>query len=169
MLPPVAKKNKDPVEAKEKNIHVTYLGTGCIFTQNIDDIKDSDGYSEDALPDFTGSGYSTVKGFTDRIMHLMDNVLNVRIRMPIVGYDHPRNFITKIKSYSKIVNIQNSMTVLPELLPIMLNMIEKNETGTINLTNPGTISHNEIMELFKKYVDKDLEYKNFTIKNKILY
>ena len=55
------------------------------------------------------------------------------------------------------------MTVLPELLPIMLNMIENNEIGTINLTNPGTISHNEIMELFKKYVDKDLEYNNFTI------
>lgn len=156
---------------KERHIHLTYLGTGCIFTQEPDQIKNSLGYSEDSLPDFTGSGYSTVKGFTDRLMHLCEsNTLNVRIRMPIVGYDHTRNFITKIKSYKKVIDVQNSMTVLPELLPIMIDLAKNKHTGTINLTNPGTISHNQILSLYKQYVDKNFTWENFTLEeqNKIL-
>ena len=149
---------------KTQHIHFTYLGTGCIFTQNPDDIDSSNGYTEASLPDFTGSGYSTVKGFTDRLMHLCEsNTLNVRIRMPIVGYDNPRNFITKIKSYAKVIDIQNSMTVLPELLPIMLDLAKNKHTGTINLTNPGTISHNEILTMYKKYVDNDFSWENFSL------
>jgi hypothetical protein len=83
--------------------------------------------------------------------------------MLIVGYDNPRNFITKIKTYKKVVNIQNSMTVLPELLPIMLDMAKNKHTGTINLTNPGTISHNEILEMYKQYVDNSFTWENFTL------
>ena len=83
--------------------------------------------------------------------------------MPIIGEDHPRNFITKITKYDKICSIPNSMTVLPELLPIVLDMMISNTIGTINLTNPGTISHNEILDLYKKYVDPEFTWKNFTI------
>ena len=36
-------------------------------------------------------------------------------------------------------------------------------TGIMNYTNPGAISHNEIMELYKSYVDPELTWKNFTI------
>lgn len=144
------------------NIHLTYLGTGCIFTDK--NPEETDGYEEDSLPNFFGSGYSTVKGFTDRLMHMFDNnILNVRIRMPIVGYDNSRNFITKICTYKKVVNIQNSMTVLPELLPVMINMAKNKEYGTINLTNPGTISHNEILDMYIKYVDSSFTYENFTL------
>ena len=46
----------------------------------------------------------------------------------------------------------------------------KGETGTLNLTNPGTITHNEILELYKKYVDPTFTWRNFTIEeqNQIL-
>ena len=147
---------------KEFGVHLTYLGTGCIFSQDPNVIADSNGYNEESLPDFFGSGYSTVKGFTDRLMHQLD-VLNIRIRMPIVGYHNPRNFITKITQYTKVVNVQNSMTVLPDLLPVMIDLATKRHIGTVNLTNPGTISHNEILDLYKEHVDWGFEYSNFTI------
>ena len=90
---------------QEKNIHYTYLGTGCIF--KFDDNYPS-GFVEESLPNFFGSSYSTVKGFTDRLMHFFDkNVLNLRIRMPITGEMNPRNFITKITTYDKICSIPN--------------------------------------------------------------
>ena len=49
-------------------------------------------------------------------------------------------------------------------------MMENKTTGTVNLTNPGLVSHNEILEMYKEYVDKDFEWKNFSIEeqNKIL-
>lgn len=145
---------------KKYNIHFTYLGTGCIFTYD----EENKIFTEEDKPNFFGSGYSTVKGFTDRLMHFFeDSVLNLRIRMPIIGKHHPRNFITKITTYEKICSISNSMTVLDELIPVMIDMAIKGVTGTINLTNPGVISHNEILEMYKKYVDPTKEWQNFTV------
>lgn len=151
---------------KEKNIHLTYLGTGCIFKYDEEHPyeKEENGFTEDSKPNFFGSSYSIVKGFTDRIMKLYENdVLNLRIRMPITDIKNTRNFITKITNYKKICSISNSMTVLPELLPCVLIMMFKHITGTINLTNPGLISHNEILEMYKKYKDPSFTYENFSI------
>jgi dTDP-4-dehydrorhamnose reductase len=142
------------------SIHFTYLGTGCIFSE---DDPPSKAYREDDRPNFFGSSYSIVKGFTDRLMHHYPNTLNVRIRMPITSDMSSRNFITKITSYSKICSIPNSMTVLPSLLPIMADMMKEKRTGTINLVNPGIISHNEILEMYKELVDPSFTWQNFTI------
>lgn len=144
--------------AQKHGIHLTYIGTGCIFYG-----YPEKGYTEDDKPDFFGSSYSVVKGCTDRVMHFFDNsVLNVRIRMPITTEPHPRNFITKIMSYQKICSIPNSMTVLPHLMPYLVDMIKKGTTGTINLVNPGLISHNEILEMVKEIVDPSFTWENFS-------
>ena len=82
----------------KKNIHFTYLGTGCIFKYDEDHPfgEEVNGFTEKSLPNFFGSSYSIVKGFTDRIMKFYENnVLNLRIRMPITGEFNARNFITK--------------------------------------------------------------------------
>ena len=110
---------------KEQGIHYTYLGTGCIFKFDEEHPfgKEENGFTEDSLPNFFGSGYSVVKGYTDQLMHFFgDSVLNLRIRMPITGQVNPRNFITKITTYENICSIPNSMTVLPELLPKVLDI-----------------------------------------------
>lgn len=101
----------------QKGIHFTYLGTGCIF-----DGEDHT-FLEDDLPNYFGSSYSIVKGFTDRLMHLFPDTLNLRIRMPISADNHPRNFITKITGYKKICSIPNSMTVLSDFYPIFYKLI----------------------------------------------
>ena len=115
-----------------KEIHLTYLGTGCIFDFDKTHPLGGNGFTEECKPNFFGSGYSIVKGFTDQMMHLYPNVLNLRIRMPISDVPNPRNFITKITKYDKICSISNSMSVLPDLLPIMLDLASNNKTGTFN-------------------------------------
>jgi dTDP-glucose 4,6-dehydratase len=147
------------------NIHYTYLGTGCIFNYDDEHIfeQEINGFIESSLPNFFGSSYSIVKGYTDRIMHLFPKVLNLRIRMPINDEENERNFITKIVNYKKICSIANSMSVLPELIPIMIDMIKNNITGTINLTNPGLITHNEILTMYKEIVDLNFVWGNFSL------
>jgi 3,5-epimerase/4-reductase len=149
---------------RKRKIHYTYLGTGCIFKYDDEHPygEEINGFTEEDLPNFFGSSYSIVKGYTDRIMNLYDNVLNLRIRMPITNEKNPRNFITKITSYEKICSVPNSMTVLPELLPMVLDMMKTQITGTINLTNPGLISHNEILEMYKEIVDPSFTWMNFS-------
>ena len=58
-----------------------------------------------------------------------DCVLNLRIRMPITGEENGRNFITKIATYEKVCSVPNSMTVLPELLPLVVDMMTKRITN----------------------------------------
>ena len=154
-------------------IHYTYLGTGCIFEYDKEHPygEEVNGFREESLPNFTGSSYSIVKGFTDRLLHgFEENVLNLRIRMPITDENNPRNFITKITNYEKICSIPNSMTVLPDFYPIMLDLMKRRETGTLNLTNPGLISHNQILEMYREIVNPDFTWKNFSVEeqNEIL-
>jgi 3,5-epimerase/4-reductase len=91
------------------------------------------------------------------------NALILRIRMPVSSDKSIRNFITKITTYEKICSIPNSMTILDELLPISVEMMKNQETGCFNFTNPGVISHNEILEMYKEIVDPTFTWKNMTI------
>jgi len=154
---------------RDKGIHMTYIGTGCIFN-SIDTQGElvvggmhGHGYTENDLPDFFGSSYSIVKGFTDRIMDRMPECLNLRIRMPITGCVNDRNFITKIVGYQKICSVDNSMTVLDDLLPIVIDMMDDLETGTYNLVNPGIINHNQILEMYKNIVDNGFSWQNMNL------
>ncbi|KAK9867293.1 hypothetical protein WJX84_002945 [Apatococcus fuscideae] len=147
------------------NIHLTTYATGCIFHYDVSFPEGSGkGFTELDTPNFTGSYYSHTKAMVENLLKEYPNVLVLRVRMPIVAdLVYPRNFITKIIKYDKIVNIPNSMTVLPELLPMSIEMAKRNLTGIMNYTNPGCISHNEIMELYKQYIDPEFTWKNFNI------
>jgi dTDP-4-dehydrorhamnose reductase len=157
------------IKEGEYNIHFTYIGTGCIFEYKEDithvqkNPDDCYKFTESDKPNFFGSSYSIVKGYTDTYLSNLPNVLNIRIRMPISELNEPQNFITKISKYEKICSIPNSMTVLPTLLPYMVKLMERNYSGTVNMVNPGVISHNEVLEMYKEYVDPSFKWKNFTI------
>ena len=157
------------VLCKEKDIHFTYMGTGCIFEYDTEHTMGPDGvgYTEHSAPNFTRSSYSTMKGATDQIIHSLFSTtsLNLRIRMPITEHPHPRNFITKITTYDKICSMPNSMTVLPTLLPCILPLMDKRVVGTLNFTNPGVISHNEILALYRKHVDTNFTWENFSMED----
>jgi len=141
--------------------HLLYLGTGCIFNWDTR-IDTKHKIKEEDYPTFFGSSYSTVKGFTDNLVKLFPNVCNCRIRMPIVNYSHQRNFITKIVGYTKINNMPNSMTYLPEMIPIMIEMSREGAKGTYNMTNPGYISHSEILEEYREKVEPSHVYELVT-------
>ena len=55
---------------RSKQIHYTYLGTGCIFKFDAEHPfgEEVNGFKPSSLPNFFGSSYSIVKGFTDRLM-----------------------------------------------------------------------------------------------------
>ena len=49
------------------------------------------------------------------------------------------------------MNIPNSMTVLEEFVPMAVEGALRKLTGAYNWTNPGAISHNEVLELYRDY------------------
>ncbi|GJN08268.1 hypothetical protein PR202_ga26174 [Eleusine coracana subsp. coracana] len=134
---------------REKGLLMINYATGCIFEY---DAKHPEG---------SGIGFKE----EDTQLHwflLFQNQSHVR--MPISSdLCNPRNFITKIARYDKVVNIPNSMTILDELLPISIEMAKRDCRGIWNFTNPGVVSHNEILEMYKKYINPDFKWTNFTL------
>jgi len=154
-----------------RNIHMTNFATGCIYSYDEAHPIGGKTFTEDDAPNFTGSFYSLTKGLVERMVRdTYKNVLILRVRMPISDDLNPRNFITKISRYARVVNIPNSMTILHDLLPIGVKAAQRGLTGVYNYTNPGAISHNQILDLYKKYIDPNFTYVNFTEEeqNKIL-
>lgn len=96
-------------------------------------------------------------------MKYYTNCLILRLRMPVSDDLHPRNFVTKISKYERVVDIPNSNTILTDLLPASIVMAEHNDTGIYNFTNPGAISHNEVLSLFRDIIRPDFTWKNFTV------
>ena len=70
---------------------------------------------------------------------------------------------SSVKNYAKIVDIPNSMTVLDELLPYSIDMSLRQLSGVYNFTNPGVISHNQLLDLYRDYLDPKLSYTNFSL------
>lgn len=146
-----------------RGIHCTVYATGCIFKyDDAHPLGSGIGFTEEDSPNFDGSFYSQTKGYMEPMLKCYPNCLVLRVRMPVSDDLIHRNFVTKIVKYERVVNIPNSMTILHEMLPASLAMAMKGLTGVYNFTNPGVISHNEVLDLYTKYIDPTYTYTNFT-------
>ena len=154
--------------ADEYNIHHTLYATGCIFEYDDEHTIGGKGFTEEDTPNFHASYYSRTKALVEGLLKEYKNTCTLRVRMPISDDLAGRNFLTKIIKYEKVVNVPNSMTTLTDMLPVSLKMAEKKLTGIYNFCNPGAISHNECLDLYKKYIDPDYTYQNFTLEEQAL-
>lgn len=144
-------------------IHLTNISTGCIYEYDEKHPMGSGiGFTEEEEPNFDGSFYSRTKIILEKLLLEYPNVLNLRVKMP-VSEELDKGFVGKISKFKKLINIPNSLCVLEDLLPIAIDMTLKGIKGNFNFVNPGTISHNEVMDLYKQYIDQNHTYENFTL------
>jgi 3,5-epimerase/4-reductase len=122
-------------------------------------------FTETDKPNFSGSFYSCTKTHTEDLLcsAYAANTLILRLRMPVSDDLHPRSFVTKIAKYERVVDIPNSNTILHDLLPCSIALALNNEVGVYNFTNPGAISHNEVLTLYGRYVQLGFTWENFSL------
>ena len=141
-----------------RGIQFVYLGTGCIYTYTADKRL----FSEEDAPNFFGSSYSIMKGFTNTEIARFRHTLHLRIRMPISREVSGRNFIDKLVSYPNICSIPNSMTVLDDMWPILDHMIERRTVGTYNMVNPGLVEHDWVLDQYRQILDPSHSWTSVT-------
>eukprot|EP00698_Gefionella_okellyi_P008630 TRINITY_DN2148_c0_g1_i2.p1 TRINITY_DN2148_c0_g1~~TRINITY_DN2148_c0_g1_i2.p1 ORF type:complete len:309 (-),score=79.26 TRINITY_DN2148_c0_g1_i2:56-946(-) len=151
--------------ANDHNITVAIFGSGCLYEYDATHPMGSGiGFLETDEPNFRGSFYVRTRILLEKLLtEGFQNFLYFRVRFPISDDMHPRCVLSKLIGYEKVVNVPNSFTVLDDLMPVAYRMCEKNCRGFFNFCNPGVISHNELLELYKKYIDPDFVWKNFTV------
>jgi len=123
-------------------IHCTQICNGCLYTTN--------NSNENTLPDLHVSEHSTVSGFKNK---LLNNCLQLRFRYPISGDFNPMCYLSKLISYNKLLNCDNSVSVLPSLIPVMLKLIYTKEIGVYNFVNNGNINSINTLIDYKYNID----------------
>lgn len=169
-------------ECGKRGIYWVHLSSGCIYEgqrvmvslsnqtrgaalrQAQSDTVTGNGFTEDDPPNFFGSFYSRVKGWCDQILREFP-LLILRLRMPFDGSLNERNLLRKLRKYPKVLDVQNSLTYLPDFLDAAKILIARRKTGIFNIVNPGTISPYEIMELYKKSVQSNHVVERLSLEN----
>ncbi len=142
----------------EQKVFLAHIGTGCVYNGD----NNGEGYSEDDFPNYFGSYYSRTKIASEQSLALLP-VLQMRIRMPVDSIPSPRNLITKITGYKRVVSVPNSITVMEDFVPAALKLIEHRATGIYNVVNKGAITNQEILEMYREIVDLQLAYELFSV------
>lgn len=137
----------------DRGIHLAHLSSGCIFDGAA---PQAEGFSEDDTPTPV-SFYSWTKATADEILKKFP-VLIIRLRMPVDGEPGERNLISKLARYTKIIDVENSVTIVDDLLAATIALIEKEKTGIYNVTNPGTVKHKDILRWYTEIVDPSHTY-----------
>jgi dTDP-4-dehydrorhamnose reductase len=132
-----------------RNVYLLHIGTGCIF---YGDAPDGVAWTE---TDYANpvAVYTRCKYAADLALATMDNVGIGRIRMPIDYIPHRANLIDKIASFERVIDVENSLTIVEDMMDVFHQILEKKVSGIFHVTNPGSIKHKEILELYEKYVD----------------
>jgi len=144
-----------------------HISSGCIFTGNK---EDGSGFAETDPPNFSfrnnhcsfysgckalgeeSLGYAAVKsgGEVKWCSEKLETGFVWRIRIPFESVHNPRNYISKVITYQKLLNAENSITNLEEVVPLMLEMaFSCAPFGIYNLTQPGSITTKELVSLIQ--------------------
>ena len=135
---------------QKRGVYLLHIGSGCIFYGRS---PHPDGaWRED---DFGNPKpvYSRAKWAADLALSTLPNTGIARIRMPLDHVSSPDNLIDKLASFKKVIDVENSVTVVDDMVNVFHQLMEKKGEGIFHVTNPGTLRHKEIIALYEKLVD----------------
>lgn len=135
---------------QEAGVYLLHMGSGCIFYG--DSPHEDKAWRED---DFGNPRpvYSRAKWAADLVLSTLPNLGIARIRMPIDWKPSESNLIDKLASYPKIIDVENSVTIVDDMIDVFHQLLEKKATGIFHVSNPGTMKHRELLGLYKELVD----------------
>lgn len=138
--------------ALRRGIKLVHISSGCIYRY---DYAHDKPITETKTPDFFELFYSRSKIYAERALETLSrraNVLIVRIRIPLDNRPHPRNILTKLINYKKVIDIPNSVTYLPDFEKALQHLLRIDARGIYNVVNKSGLRYPGLLEVYKRYV-----------------
>ena len=138
---------------EEAGVPWGHISSGCIYSG---DGPGGNGFAEDDSPNFTFrsnkcSFYSGTKGLGEEVLAGHPNVFVWRLRIPFESADNPRNYLSKLMRYQRLLDVTNSISELDEFAQATLACWGRRVPfGTYNVTNPGKVTTREVVELIRR-------------------
>ena len=114
------------------------------------------GFREADPPNFTFrqnncSFYSGTKALGEEVLTGAAQCYIWRLRIPFNAVDNPRNYLTKMMRYDRLLAAQNSLSQLDEFVRAAVDCWQKRVPfGIYNVTNPGFVTTSEVVELIQQ-------------------
>ncbi|MCC5845313.1 MAG: sugar nucleotide-binding protein [Verrucomicrobia bacterium] len=124
-----------------------HVSSGCIYTGCK---PDGSGFTEEDPPNFSFrtnncSFYSGTKALGEEVLKDAPGLYQWRMRIPFNHEDGPRNYLSKLMRYARLLEAENSITQLDEFVTGTLACFEKQVPyGLYNFTNPGHITTRQV-------------------------
>ncbi len=130
-----------------------HVSSGCIFTGRR---ADGAGFTEEDAPNFSFraspcSFYSGSKGLGEEVLAGAPETYIWRLRIPFDAVDGPRNYLSKLMRYERLLEAENSISQLDEFAQATLACWQKRVSfGVYNVTNPGAVTTREVVGMIQK-------------------
>jgi nucleoside-diphosphate-sugar epimerase len=143
---------------KELGIHLTIYMSGSVYLNNCKckckyncDCNCKLQYDETIEPNNTTTHYTQCRIILEQCLKHYDNVLLLRIQYPISFNSNPKCFFNKMKTrLNTINNVNVNLTIIPDLFPLLPNIIENkngNNIGIYNFVNEGSIKLSQLLDI----------------------
>ena len=125
-----------------------HVSSGCIYSGTR---ADGRGFTEEDPANFTFrtnhcSFYSGTKALGEEVLAGRPDLFIWRLRIPFDHRDNPRNYLTKLMRYPRLLEATNSISQLDEFAAATFACWEQRiPFGTYNVTNPGAITTHEVV------------------------
>ena len=91
-----------------------------------------------------------------------ENTFIWRLRIPFNHEDSPRNYVSKLVRYERLLEAENSISHLNEFVTACIDCWQKRVPfGTYNVTNSGSVTTRQVTELIRKYLLPEKQYEFF--------
>ena len=146
---------------KNNDYELTHISSGCIYGGYEKD------FTEEDTPNFdfqNGSFYSGTKALAEKIVkQKLPESYIFRLRIPFDEFESPRNYLTKLLNYDNLLDAKNSVSHRGDFAKYTIDLIEQGVPfGIYNVTNKGSVTTKEVVELMKEHLKPNKEFKFFS-------
>ena len=141
-----------------------HVSSGCIYNGAK---PDGTGFREEDPPNFSFrsppcSFYSGTKALGEEVLSGAPACYIWRLRIPFDNVDSPRNYLTKLMRYDRLLEAANSISHLGEFCEATFACWERRVPfGTYNVTNPGHVTTSEVVDAIRRSGVCTKEFKFF--------
>jgi dTDP-4-dehydrorhamnose reductase len=143
-----------------KEIKILHISSCSIYKNYVNKI-----YSDNSKPNYTFSNSSCIdfhagtKALAEQIIRRYPNHYICRAGILFDQFDHPKNYLTKLKKIDKLLEIKNSLTNRQEFVEACIYLLEnKCDFGSYNITNSGFASTSKVCDMISKHLGDEFSF-----------
>jgi len=134
-------------------IKFVHISSGCIYGGYEKDFTEEDPPNFCFNSEIEGSFYSGTKAVAEGLIN-KNNSYICRLRIPFDEYNNPRNYLTKLQQYDRLLNMSNSISHRRDFVDACIHLVQENcPFGIYNITNTGSTNAEQVCALMREHLN----------------